>query len=265
MFVGMPKPAPAVKILLILNVAVFLAQLLTRGTMTSLFAITLGTKWQLWRYVTFQFLHGGLWHIGLNMLGLYMLGSPLEQRWGTPRFVKFYLGCGVFAGLAYVLMAAWTRDIPSDMPLVGASGGVYAILLACAVLFPHFRLIFFLFPLPIRFAALIIFGFMVITVLGGLQTGQTSGQFWSDVAHLGGVIPAAIYIWVLPRLKQASNESRTRMREGAWQKKMQQQADQQKEIDRILEKIKQQGIGSLTSREKKTLQDATEQQRRSGR
>ena len=114
--------------------------------------------------MTFQFLHDptSLWHIGLNMLGLYMFGTPLERHWGTKKFLRFYLSCGVAAGVAYVAIGAALGNA-SWIPLIGASGGVYGILLACAVLFPTFRVILFIFPVPIRLAAILIFGGMLLS------------------------------------------------------------------------------------------------------
>jgi len=266
MFVGMPRPAKAVKIMLMINIGVYVAQALTGDAIADALGATAGQWWQPWRYVTFQFLHGGVWHLGLNMLGLYMLGSPLEQQWGTRRFLAFYLSCGALAGAAYVIMghALGPSRLPSDIPLVGASGGVYAIVLACAVLFPQFKLIFFLFPVPIRMAALIIFGGMVLMILSSLSSGQIRPQFWSDVAHLGGAAGGAFWIWVLPRLVLRSTSARVHVRKGAWARKTARGAAEDRTIDEILKKIHDQGINNLTDREKKTLAEATKQQRQRG-
>ena len=106
--------------------------------------------WQLWRFITFQFIHAGAVHLFFNMLGLYMLGTILERSWGTKRFLRFYLGCGVVAGLCHVAMAFILNlgGIQTRIPLVGASGGVFGIVVACAVLYPQIRLILILFPVP---------------------------------------------------------------------------------------------------------------------
>jgi len=263
--VGMPKPGRAVKYLLIINVAVFLLQLIflaAKVQLSAYFGATVSGWWQIWRYVTFQFLHSpySLWHLGLNMLGLYMLGTPLETHWGTKSFVRFYLICGIVAGIAYVVMAA-IMGLPRTFPLIGASGGVYGILLACAVLFPHFRLILFLFPLPIRMAAVIIFGGMILIVFSSLSAGQVGPEFWSHVAHLGGVAAAAFWIWVLPSVKGGIARSREERAAGAWQRKMAKRRAEQEQIDRILDKVKQHGLNSLSRREKEKLRRATLRQR----
>jgi membrane associated rhomboid family serine protease len=263
---GLPKPTQVVKYLLIINLAAFVLQLICRGllqfNLSDFFGATLGGWWQLWRYVTFQFLHSpdSLWHLGLNMLGLYMLGTPLERQWGGRRFLKFYLICGATAGVAYIVMAA-LRNLSPGVPLIGASGGVYGIVLACAVLFPHFRLIFFLFPVPIRLAAVIIFGGMILIVLSSLSSGELGGQFWSDVAHLGGAVAAAVWIWILPRLRGTLDERRQKINQGAWERKMHRRREEQTEIDRILDKIRREGLDSLSRAERNRLQDATRRQK----
>jgi len=264
--VGMPKPGRAVKALLMMNIAVFIIQAFLdqpsprypAGPLSSQLGVTVGGVWQFWRYITFQFLHASFWHIALNMLGLYMLGTPLEGRWGTRRFVTFYLTCGVVAGVAYVVIGALGGLNPA-MPIIGASGGVYAIVLACAVLFPQFRLIFFLFPVPIRLAAVVIFGGMILLVLSALSKGMTDAAM-SDVAHLGGAAAAAFYVWVVPALRGTRRRVSGRLNQGAWQRRLQQRSEQQMEIDRILRKIHEKGLTSLTSKERDKLRNATRRQ-----
>ena len=271
LFHGMPRPAVAVKRMLLACIVVFIFQafldkpdrVYPGGPISGIFGVTVREWWQVWRYVTFQFLHGDFLHIALNMLGLYMLGTPLERQWGGKRFLLFYLTSGAFAGAAYVVMglAMGPDSLPTDVPLIGASGGVFAIVLACAVLFPQFRLIFFLFPVPIRMAAVIIFGGMTLVVLSSLSSGQVSPQFWSDVAHLGGAVAGAFWIWVLPRMLGSSARMKVRVQQGAWQRKTQRDAEEEATIDEILKKIHDHGIGSLTAKEKKTLAKATERRR----
>lgn len=265
--IGLPKPARAVKILLIVNIVVFVVQMFlddlqgrAPGSMSRWGGVTVNGSWQLWRYFTFQFLHAGFWHIALNMLGLYLLGSHLERHFGTRRFLWFYLSCGVVAGVAYVIIGA-LDGVPPDMPIIGASGGVYGIVLACAVLFPQFRLIFLFFPVPIRLAAIIIFGGMILMVLQAMSAGRTSSVM-SDVAHLGGAVAAAVWIWVLPKMRAARVSTRQKLNKGAWERKMKKRAAEQAEIDRILRKIHDDGLDSLSTRERRTLRDATKRRQK---
>jgi membrane associated rhomboid family serine protease len=199
----------------------------------------------------------------MNMLGLYLLGSPLEQHWGPRRFLAFYLACGAFSGLTYVAASAAVGD-NRFMPIIGASGGIFAILLACAVLFPQFKLILVFFPVPIRLAALIIFGGMIFMVINSLRQGAQGSDFWSDTCHLGGAAAAAFYLWVVPavggiRLRRAFRRG-SKAGSGAWKRRMDKMAAEQEQIDRILQKIHEHGVASLTRKEQKTLKDATKRQ-----
>ena len=267
--VGMPRPTRVVKFLLLLNAAVFVIQIFVEGKPTGrpgplseFFGITVGSFWQVWRYLSFQFLHDtkDIFHILLNMLGLYMLGTPLEGRWGSRRFLAFYLTCGVAAGVAYVaLMRLLTPPAMWDWPLIGASGGVYGIVLACAVLFPHFQIILLVFPVPIRLAAIIIFSVMAFSVTAAIRT--PGAMPWGDVAHLGGALAAGCWL-LLSRVAGGRWEALgNRRRQGAWRRKMQEQAQEQAKIDRILQKIHDQGLQSLSGKERKLLADASRNQR----
>jgi len=270
---GLPRPGRVVKWLLILNISMFVVQLIFRFalkvSLADYLGATVGAYWQVWRYVTFQFLHdsSSLWHLGLNLLGLYMFGTPLEQRWGQRRFLEFYLSCGVTAGVAYVVMGS-LLGLPRMIPLIGASGGVFGVLLACAVLFPHFRVILFIFPVPIRLAAVLIFGGMILVVLSSLSGQQVSPMFWSHVAHLGGTVAAAVWLWALPRVKlrpRGGPGLASRLRRGAWRRRMERRRRRQEQIDRILEKIHREGINALSRQEKRLLHEATREQRHEDR
>jgi membrane associated rhomboid family serine protease len=249
---GMPKPGPAVMALLVANVVMFFLQL-TPGVTEYLTLVPL-RWWFVWNYITFQFLHGGPMHLIFNMLGLYFLGMVLEKAWGPRRFVTFYLVCGVFAGICHVVMT-YALDGATWIPLLGASGGVYGIVVACAILFPQIRLVLLFFLVPIRFAAILFLGVAVYSIFQGGAGGGVA-----HAAHLGGAVMAAIWVWVLPRLQGAAEEANMKRKQGSWDRKMKQRADSQTEIDRILDKIKADGLNSLTHREKDALQKATKRQ-----
>jgi len=264
--VGLPKPSRMVKYLLLINLGAFVLQLVVGaasrfGVVADLFGAKVGAWWQVWRYLTCQFLHSpdSLWHIGLNMLGLYMLGTPLERHWGARRFLTFYLSCGAVAALSYVAAGAILGS-PDWIPIIGASGGVYGIVLAAAVLFPHFRLIMVFFPVPIRLAALIIFGGMGLFLLTSLKQGAYSGAFWSHVAHMGGAVMAAGWLWVIPRVRRSVEGVARKANQGAWERKLRRRRAEQADLDRILDKIHQHGINSLSRKEKKLLHEATHRQ-----
>ena len=264
MTVGLPRPAQVVKLLLIVNIAVYVLQMFldkptgfSAGGMSRSLGVTVGGFWQLWRYLTFQFLHGGVWHIALNMLGLWLLGSPLERHWGSRRFAVFYLTCGAVAGVAYVVIGA-ASDLGREIPIIGASGGVYGVLLACAVFFPNFRIIFLFFPVPIRLAALVIFGAMILMVLQALAAGAGAAAM-SDVAHLGGAVAAAVWVWAIPGIQRRMLYGADGKGQGRWQQKLRRQQAQQAQIDRILDQIRRDGIGSLSWSQKRKLRKASRQ------
>ncbi len=262
---GMPKPQKGVGTLLIINFGVFVLQAITRdvgnpagyGRITDLFGAIASDWWQVWRLITFQFLHGGVMHLVFNMIGLYFLGMYLERAWGTARFVRFYLACGAVSGLShYVLMAI---NGTTGVPLVGASGGVFATIAACAILFPQIKLILLFFPVPIRLAALLFF------VIAGLNLLTGGGGAISHAAHFGGMIAGGLWVLAGPAIADIKVETKQRVQEGAWKRKMEAEAKDHEEIDAILQKIQREGIGSLTSKEKRTLQQATEKQRQRDR
>jgi membrane associated rhomboid family serine protease len=272
MFAGLPRPSRAVKWLLIINAAAFVLQLALgkslQAPLNFWLGATAGGFWQVWRYLTFQFLHdtASFWHIALNMLGLYMFGTQLEKLWGLRRFLRFYLSCGAAAGLVYVMVGAIPQlGLKPGIPLIGASGGVFGILLACAVALPHMKVILVVFPVSIRVAAVIIFGGMILYLLGSLKPGEHSGSFWSSIAHLGGAGMAAMWLWVIPRFGSMAQGAIRRASRGSWQRKMQRRRAEQADIDRILDKIRLEGLASLTRKEKHTLKEATHRQQKEDR
>ena len=220
---GLPRPGTIVKRLLIANILVFFVQqiFLPEG-LVEWFAVIPERWYEIWRYLSFQFLHAGMGHIFFNMLALYFLGMMLENAWGGRRFLRFYLACGVVAGLAHVVLTPLLRQ-PTWVRLIGASGGVYGVLLACAVHFPHIRIfIYFLFPVRIRIVVVILLGIAAFNVLLGIRAamgGQTLGGGISHPAHLGGAAAAAFYIWVWPVLG-ARFRPGARTGAGRWDRKL---------------------------------------------
>ncbi|MDD5327143.1 MAG: rhomboid family intramembrane serine protease [Phycisphaerae bacterium] len=251
-----PQLTPAVKWLLIINVAVYLLQVLgAEKVLTewfSLYPVSLLTAMQLWRLVTYQFLHGSGTHIFFNMLGLYFLGPTLERHWSSKRFLIFYLGCGAAGGLFYILLVA--VGFLQALPMVGASGAILGMLAACAILFPHFVVFVFLFPIPIRVAAIAFTALYFVTLI---TKGANAG---GDAAHLAGMAAGAIYVFS----QSWRANLRFKIQSARWRKKMAAERNLQVELDRILQKVHDLGIHHLTPKEKKILRQATEvEQRRS--
>lgn len=139
----------------------------------------------IWQLVTYMFLHAGVGHILWNMLSLWMFGAELERLWGTARFLRFYLLCGVFAGVTVVTFAYLFNSIYSRT--VGSSGAVLAVLMAYAVMFPDQTILFgFLIPMKSKYFVMIIGAVVLLQAYSATVGGQKSGV--AVLAHLGGLV-----------------------------------------------------------------------------
>lgn len=256
-FGGLPSPGRAVKWIAIANIGMFVLCLITGGANSPLYrALEMRTdlvfKGQIWRLLTFTYLHSqhDILHLLFNMIGLYFLGMPLERHLGTRRFVVFYTVAGFVAVLMYVAVTSLGYLDPR-VPIVGASGGVLAALGACAVLFPGMRLILILFPVPIRTAALI-FGVLYVFNLG--TRGANAG---GDACHLAGLAFGIVYGYRGHQWTRMFDDWQMRTQQRAIDAKRRQIIELEATVDQILEKVHQQGIGSLTKREKRILEEAS--------
>jgi membrane associated rhomboid family serine protease len=183
---GLP---PLVKNLMIIMGAVFLLQMVSGGWMEFYFGlipILVWKKYFLWQLFTYIFLHGGFSHILFNLLALWWFGGELENYWGSKKFLFYFLFCGIGAGICTVL---FTPGIYQRIPVIGASGAIYGILLAFAWLFPNRPiLIYFLFPIPAKYMV-IIFGLIeFFSSMGG------SGGGVAHLTHLGGLLFGFFYM-----------------------------------------------------------------------
>ena len=252
--VSMPRITPVVKWLLIINVAVFLLTFLIPPLKSfvfrwfSVYPATLGMTLQLWRQITYQFLHANPWHIFVNMIVLYFFGPLLERHWGGRKFLIFYLVCGAVGGLLYPLLVlvGWL----GVAPLVGASGSILGMLAAGAILFPN-MMVYVFGIIPVRLVVLAII-FAAISIISLLRPDRFSNA-GGEAAHLGGMVAGAVYVFS----QSWRDKIKLKLRSGAWRKKMTAQRNLQVEVDRILEKVHNSGIHSLTSKEKKILKQAT--------
>lgn len=181
---------PVIKNLLILNGLLFLAQIVNGEFMYRFLALwPLGTPfanvpdfWP-WQLVTYSFLHGGFGHIFFNMFALWMFGVQIENTWGSRRFAVFYFVCVIGAGLVQLVVATMAAANGQPYPTVGASGGVFGILLAFGMMFPN-QPIYLYFLVPIK-AKWFVIGYGVLELWAGI-TGTQSGV--AHFAHLGGMV-----------------------------------------------------------------------------
>ena len=195
---------PIIKKLMIVMVAVFLLQKIVEISKIetyiyyfyyyfALVPILVWKKYFLWQLVTYIFLHGGVFHLLFNLLAFWMFGGELESYWGSRKFLRYFLFCGIGAGICTVL---FTPYMYQRISVIGASGAIYGILLAFGWLFPN-RLIYiyFLFPIPAKYFV-IIFGLIEF-----FSSMEGPGGGVSHLTHLGGLLFGLFYM-AYPTIRQ---------------------------------------------------------------
>jgi len=277
---------PVIKWLLISNVAIWLAFDLLLLPFTfggvPIFDILaahlalwpFGPHFYPWQLVTYMFMHGGFWHLFMNMLALWMFGAELEHIWGSKKFLTYYLLCGVGGGIANLLVASL---VGQGAPTVGASGAVFGVLLAFGMLFPD-RPIYIYFLLPVKAKYFIAFYIGLELYLG--VTGTTDGV--AHFAHLGGAAVGFVYLVTkmnLPSFRRPTTivggsksekppaGSRIGQRDEVQDAKFydinsgkpldREPEVTQEVIDAILDKIGKGGYQSLSEEEKRILNEAS--------
>lgn len=237
-----------VKILIISNVAVFVLIQLSPGfawfTLFGLVPRQVFGQFKIWQLLTYMFLHAGLFHLLVNMLMLWFFAPAIESAWGRKQFLYYYFFTGIGAGLCSFLTA-----FHSPIPVVGASGAIFGILVAYALMYPETTILFFfIFPMKIKHAVLLLVG---INLLGALS-GPNAGVAY--FAHLGGGLFGYLYLkseWIRRRI--TSFDLGARQRQKRQVKKQLELDGLEQKIDAILDKISKYGIQSLTGEERKTL------------
>jgi membrane associated rhomboid family serine protease len=203
-----PPFTRAVKLLIGINVAVYFLTLLMwvahqydgLAAFHATFELTPALvvhHWYVWQVITYSFLHANLLHILFNMLALWMFGASLESQWGKRQFLEFYFFCVLGAALTTIVIAyaaSGVLGVTPGTPTLGASGGVYGILLAFGWYFGEQEV--FLFPLPFSMKAKYLVG---ILILIALASAMSDAGGTANVAHLGGVLFGFLYLKFLPR------------------------------------------------------------------
>ena len=190
---GPGRLTPAVKAIMIANVAVFLVTFFVPAMLVplGLRPADLFGQFAVWQLVTYMFAHANVSHIFFNMLTLWFVGVELERMWGTRYFTKYYFACGLGAGLTQVLLGILPFPFANQFyypSTVGASGAIYGLLLAFAMYYPTRPfLVFFIFPVQARYFVMILGGLSLLFSLGG-------GSGVAHTAHLGGLISGYLYL-----------------------------------------------------------------------
>ena len=185
---------PVTTALIVANVALFLLQSLAPGIIVpfALWPLAAGAldtvaAFMPWQLVTYAFLHGGLLHLAFNMFALYMFGGAIERVFGTRRYLIFYFTSVVSAAITQLIVAMFTGAI---YPTIGASGGVFGLLLAYGLYFPHNRIMLLFPPVPLPARVFVVLYAVLELFLG--VTGSQQGV--AHFAHLGGMIGGVLLL-----------------------------------------------------------------------
>lgn len=258
---GAPSPSTAVRNLILACVLVFLVQTFAgfagfAGRLEAWTALVPGAVWtkgQAWRLVTYMFLHGDVWHILFNMLGLWMFGQPVAYQLGDRGFLGLFfvsgIVAGLFSGFFYLLGGS------GMVPVIGASGALFGVMLAFAKFFPDAPVILVIFPVPARVAVWIFGAIALLSSMGGAGGGV------AHLTHLFGLLGGWLYLrfhepvamWVSGHVRRKEN----RRVEKAAEVLMEREEYFDTRVDPILKKISKHGIESLTRQEKAILERAS--------
>jgi len=243
--------------LVIVTCFVYLAQLLSNNWVTHVCELSADwyrQPWQAYRLLTYGFIHSptDLWHILLNMFALWLFGREVESRYGRREFLAFYLVAIVIAGIVWTM-----AEIPSrgNSIVLGASGGVAAVVVLFAMNFPYRTILFmFVIPMPMWVAAVIM---VVMDAFGAMNRSGTV----AFTAHLGGAMFGFLYFqwgWRLERwLPSGELWKRLRPKPKLRVHDPDTADDTDTRVDEILKKIQEQGRDSLTRSERRTLEEAS--------
>ncbi|MFZ9935645.1 MAG: rhomboid family intramembrane serine protease [Luteolibacter sp.] len=255
---------PVVKWLLIVNIAVYFIDLLNGHRTRALGSYAIESalmEFRLWEFLTFQFLHGSVGHLLFNMVALFFFGPYMERWWGSRKFLWFYLLSGC-AGAVFFTLLTLAHILPSgfESVLIGASAGIYGILIGVGVIAPALRVALLFPPIELSMRQLAIALMVISTVVILLGIGGNEG---GEAGHLGGAILGYFLVrrpgWLgaggpaAPPRHRRPQPPKLRPRSTAFR-------DADDEVDRILEKISSEGFQSLSQEERDILKKASERQ-----
>ena len=245
----------AIKLLIIANVSIFFLESLLGleqlfNNYLGLVPSLLWNNFYIWQPVTYLFLHGGLWHLLINMVVLWMFGSEIERYWGRREFLGYYFITGIGSG---ILTALFSFD--STIPVVGASGAIYGVLLAYGLMFPNRTIyLYFLIPVKVKYFVLFIGGVAFISSLSDI------GSAVSHLTHLSGMVIGYLYMKSSVKISNLSDsfgEFKIKRKVKKAERVRKSYENLRQEIDTILDRINEVGYENLTDEEKQKLEEAS--------
>jgi len=256
---------PWVKRLLIANTILFVLTLIFPIVRNWLSLQPANILRQPWGIVTYMFVHGGFGHVLVNMLGLFFFGPPIEERWGSREFIKFYLICGLGGAVLSFIFGFHAM-------VIGASAAVFGVMLAFAMNWPDVPIyIFGIFPVKAKYLV------MILAAWSFLATITARGGGTAEFAHLGGFAAAFLYIKLdrkaggpMAKFRRMMNKPKlTVVRGGGGPtqpkpvEKPRRRLDERvyDDVDRVLDKISTQGMASLTPEERTLLDEVSRRYR----
>lgn len=289
-----PHTTSAVQWLIAINIAIYFLQLTVLQVSDVQRALgfqssNLGHQW--WTFGTYMFVHGGLWHLALNMYTLWLFGPRVEKSWSPRELIRFYVFCGFGGWFAHLVF------VPGDSLLLGASAAVFGVMLAYATLGPdHKVFVFGAIPTTMRWLVLFV---GALNLAGGIAASETSGGL-AYLAHLGGLGAGWLYLRatstvnlgrlregvspvpdetdeppravpkVLPRSRSRERETiddvlarntTASLRRPTARRKARPVTEDESALDQLLDKISARGLDSLTDEEKILLDEASKKLR----
>ncbi|MDF1809729.1 MAG: rhomboid family intramembrane serine protease [Phycisphaerales bacterium] len=225
---------------------------------------------EVWRLITFQFLHdpNSIMHVLFNMFGMWVFGPMVEQYLGRKKYLAFYLMCGLSGGMLFILLNLIGAYTPLQIlkdgfqtPLIGASAGVFGVIVACAYVSPNSVIQLLFPPIPMKMKTFA-YGYVAFALVSLLMGSHNAG---GEAAHVGGAVAGFFFIrksHLLTDFFDVFGDSRSkgkssRKTQHRGYRRSSPEIPTESEIDKILDKVKQHGLASLSDKEKKKLSDAS--------
>ncbi|MFB0516410.1 MAG: rhomboid family intramembrane serine protease [Candidatus Neomarinimicrobiota bacterium] len=253
---GRPRTT-IIRALIIINLAIWV--LLTLSESSRLIFPYLGlvpklvwSRLMVWQPITYMFIHAGFWHVALNMFALWMFGSELEREWGKAAFLRYYFITGVGSGLVTMLFS-----LNSIIPVIGASGAIYGVLLAYGLAYPNREVyLYFIFPVKVKY---FVGFFALMAFFASIQPGVST---ISHLTHLSGMVIGWFYLksgwrstWYHLGQRVASLQQERHIRKEFFEDQEDEALRQQ--VDQILDKINTEGYVALSKEEQDILYRAS--------